>query len=97
VLARAATQKAPRKPSILSWVGTPAWWQQLPRPARAAAVAILAVGLALGGMMGWDANRNGRSPSPAAEPSDALAAYSLDYLADAPAGSLAQVVMALNQ
>jgi len=97
VMARAATQKAPRKLSILAWGGTPEWWQELPGPARAAAAAILVFGLALGGVMGWDANRNGPKASPAAAPSDALAAYNLDYLAEAPAGSLAQVALALNE
>ena len=97
VMARAATQKAPRKLSVLAWAGLPGWWQELPGPARAAAAAILVVGLALGGVMGWDANRNGSNAAPPAAPADALAAYNLDYLAEAPAGSLAQVVLALNQ
>jgi hypothetical protein len=69
----------------------------LAHPVRAAAAAVLVASLALGAVMGWDANRNGRSPSSVATQPDALAAYNLDYLAEAPAGSLAQVVMALDQ
>jgi len=75
----------------------PVWWDELTRPARIAAAVLLALGLSLGALMGWDVNRNGRSPSSTADRTDALAAYNLDYLDDAPAGSLAQVVMTLNK
>jgi len=97
VMARAAARKAPAPLRLLRWVPSFEWWQEMARPTRAAAAAALVFGLALGAVMGWDANRTSRSPSPAAAPPDALAAYNLDYLAEAPAGSLAQVVLALNQ
>gem|GEM_PF-4211923 len=66
-------------------------------PTRAAAAAVLWFGLALGAVMGWDVNRNGGNPLPPSGKPDALAAYNLDYLGDAPAGSLAQVVLALDR
>jgi anti-sigma factor RsiW len=97
VMARAAAcgESAPKRTG--SALPAFAWWRELARPARAAAAAVLVVGLALGAMMGWDMNRNGRIPQPTSGKSDALAAFNLDYLGDAPAGSLAQVVMALNK
>jgi anti-sigma factor RsiW len=97
VMARAAEQKAQAPLRLVALFPRFAWWEDLARPARAAAAAVLVAGLALGAVMGWDANRNGRSPSSVATQPDALAAYNLDYLAEAPAGSLAQVVMALDQ
>jgi len=97
VMARATEQKAQAPLRLVAFFPRFAWWEDLARPARAAAAAVLVAGLALGAVMGWDANRNGRTPSPVATQPDALAAYNLDYLAEAPDGSLAQVVLALNQ
>ena len=97
VMARAVAQKAPAPLRLLPWLPSFDWWQEMAGPARAAAAAVLIAGLALGAVMGWDANRNGRTPSPVATQPDALAAYNLDYLAEASDGSLAQVVMALDQ
>jgi anti-sigma factor RsiW len=64
---------------------------------RSAAAAVLTVGLAVGSYMGWSAER---SMSPAvvagtAEQTDSLDAYNLDYLGDAPDGSLAGSYLAL--
>lgn len=97
VMARAAARKTPAPLRLAAWLPSFAWWQEMARPTRAAAAAVLVFGLALGAVMGWDLNRNGASALPPAAKPDALAAYNLDYLAEAPAGSLAQVVMALNQ
>jgi anti-sigma factor RsiW len=98
VMARAAAARNARAPfRLVARLPGFDWWEDLARPARAAAAAVLVAGLAMGAVMGWDANRNGRSPSAVATQPDALAAYNLDYLAEAPAGSLAQVVMALDQ
>jgi hypothetical protein len=64
---------------------------------RAAAAAMLVVGLLAGLAMGWNTVQ-----APAAKPSaqaapqgDPLAGYNLDYLGDAPSGSLADGYMAL--
>ena len=96
VMARAATRKTPVPLRLVAWLPSFAWWQEMTRPRRAAA-AVLVFGLALGAVMGWDLNRNGRNSLPPSGKPDALAAYNLDYLGDAPAGSLAQVVMALDK
>ncbi len=58
---------------------------------RIAAAAVLAFGLTAGSYMGWSA---GRSRAPAAQ-DDPLSAYNLDYLGDAPDGSLASSYLAL--
>ncbi len=58
---------------------------------RIAAAAVLAFGLTVGSYMGWSA---GRSMAPAAHV-DPLNAYNLDYLGDAPDGSLARSYLAL--
>jgi len=97
VMARAAAQKAPVPPRLVAWLSSIAWWQEMALPTRAAAAAVLWFGLALGAVMGWDVNRNGGNPLPPSGKPDALAAYNLDYLGDAPAGSLAQVVLALDR
>ena len=97
VMARAATRKTPVPLRLVTWLPSFVWWQEMARPRRAAAAAVLVFGLALGAVMGWDLNRNGRNPLPPSGKPDALAAYNLDYLGDAPAGSLAQVVMALDK
>ena len=75
----------------------PVWWDDLTHPARIAAAVLLALGLSLGALMGWDVIRNGSNPAPIVAKADTMAAYNLDYLGDAPAGSLAQVVMTLNK
>jgi anti-sigma factor RsiW len=60
---------------------------------RIAAAAVLGFGLVVGSYMGWSA---GRSTSQAAiAQSDSLDAYNLDYLGDAPDGSLAGSYLAL--
>ena len=58
---------------------------------RIAAAAVLVFGLTAGSYMGWSA---GRSTAPAAQ-IDRLNAYNLDYLGDAPQGSLASSYLAL--
>jgi len=95
VMARAAAIEASAPIRLVAWLPSFEWWQEMARPTRAAAV--LAVGLALGAIMGWDANRNGLNPPPVVAKADTMAAYNLDYLGDAPAGSLAQVVMTLDR
>ena len=60
---------------------------------RAAAAAVLLIGLAAGTLMGWQTSqRAATSQTMAADP---VATYGLDYLADAPEGSLAGVYLSL--
>jgi len=64
---------------------------------HAAAAAMLAVGLGVGLAIGWGARPAAPqvSTSSAAAGGDPLAAYKLDYLSDAPDGSLAGTYLAL--
>jgi anti-sigma factor RsiW len=97
VMARAVARKTPVPLRLAAWRPSFAWWQEMDRPARAAAAAVLVFGLALGAMMGWDVTLNGCHALLPSDRPDALAAYSLDYLGDAPAGSLAQVVLTMDR
>lgn len=60
---------------------------------RGAAAAVLVIGLGLGSYMGWSAGRSTSQVMIAQ--SNSLAAYNLDYLGDAPDGSLASSYLAL--
>jgi hypothetical protein len=64
---------------------------------HAAAAAVLVVGLAAGLAIGWAAQPAARqiAATPATAAVDPLAAYKLDYLNDAPDGSLAGTYLAL--
>ena len=57
---------------------------------------MFAVSMGLGALMGWDASRTRTSSLGAVKP-DLVAQYSLDYFEEAPAGSLAQVYLALAE
>jgi anti-sigma factor RsiW len=70
------------------------WWRLTSTPMHAAAAAVLVIGLAIGLAMGWTA-----APSPAeaetpAQP-DPVTAYRIDYLGEAPSGSLADSYLTL--
>jgi predicted anti-sigma-YlaC factor YlaD len=75
------------------------WWSlKLFTAQTAAAAAVLVIGLAIGGVMGWDTWHNqgiqsvGKSQMAQVEPT---AIYNLDYLTDAPKGSLADTYLTL--
>jgi len=74
------------------------WWMSMSIPMRAATAAVLIVGAAAGLLMAWDTWQDSAT-RPAASvttaQSDPAALYNLDYLADAPVGSLAQVYLTL--
>lgn len=74
----------------------PVWWIELTLPARVAAIILLALSLSVGGLMGWDAGRTKESRV-ARKEKDPVAQYKLDYFEEAPAGSLAQVYLALRK
>jgi len=73
------------------------WWRMASAPMHAAAAAVLVVGLAAGLAIGWAAQPAARqiAATPATAAVDPLAAYKLDYLNDAPDGSLAGTYLAL--
>jgi len=74
------------------------WWRMASAPMHAAAAAVLVVGLAAGLALGWaarPATRQAQEDSQAMALTTALAAYNLDYLGDAPGGSLADSYLAL--
>jgi len=94
VMRRARTIAEPQRVETISFL--PAWWHAMTHPARIAAAAMFAVSMGLGALMGWDASRTRTSSLGAVKP-DLVAQYSLDYFEEAPAGSLAQVYLALAE
>ena len=62
---------------------------------RVAAAAMLTLGIGLGALMGWDLSRTPSKPSRLAAAADINAVYGLDYLSEAPDGSLASVYLTL--
>jgi len=72
------------------------WWRLVPAPMHAAAAAVLVIGLAVGLLMSWTTLPAGQAaPGQATVQADPLAPYNVDYLTDAPDGSLAQTYLAL--
>ena len=73
------------------------WWKGISMPMRAAAAAVLIVGVSVGLLMSWAAGPPiaalaDRKVTAAADPLDA---YNLDYLSDTPEGSIAEGYLAL--
>ncbi|MBN2562912.1 MAG: zf-HC2 domain-containing protein [Phycisphaerae bacterium] len=64
------------------------WWRLTSAPMHLAAAAVLAVGLAVGLMMGWTTAPSAGQMASAAQ-NDPLSTYQLDVLSEAPNGSLA--------
>ena len=71
------------------------WWTSVPVPMRLAAAAVLAISLSLGALMGWDTARGVAAAPSASAQADPTAVYNLDFLADAPSGSLAEAYLTL--
>ncbi len=86
VVARASTASAQPKVVSLPWIQNQEWWYAAAWPVRTAAAAVLVIGLAVGGLMGWDLGQDGESVASVEGESNGLAAYSLDYLGDVPEG-----------
>jgi anti-sigma factor RsiW len=81
--------------AVPSW-SLAAWWRMASAPVRAAAAAVLVVGLASGVLMGWSTWQTPAAPpTQAVSQADPLASYNVDYLTDAPDGSLAQTYLTL--
>ena len=72
------------------------WWLDLASPLRVAAAAVLVVGLAMGTLMGLDVGQSSYT-APTIAKTDALTQYNLDYMGDAPRGSLAQVFLTIEK
>ncbi len=70
-------------------------WPSFSPAMRVAAAAMLALGIGLGALMEWDLSRTPSKPSRLAAAADPNAVYGLDYLSEAPDGSLAGVFLAL--
>jgi anti-sigma factor RsiW len=70
------------------------WWRMASAPMHAAAAAVLVIGLSVGLVLGWTS-----APSPAQAESvvqgEAVDAYQIDYLGEAPSGSLADSYLTL--
>jgi len=94
VMRQARAIGKPQRAATISFL--PAWWQAMTRPARIAAAAMLALSVGLGALMGWDTSQTQKSSFGAVKP-DLVAQYSLDYFEETPAGSLAQVYLALAE
>ena len=71
------------------------WWTSVPASMRLAAAAVLVISLSLGALMGWDTARGGAAAPSASAQADPTAVYNLDFLADAPSGSLAEAYLTL--
>jgi len=92
VMRRARAIGKPQRVVTISFL--PAWWHAMTRPARIAAAAMLAMSVGLGALMGWDTGRLQES-SVGEIQTDSVVQYKLDFFEEAPAGSLAQVYLAL--
>ena len=73
------------------------WWKGISMPMRAAAAAVLIVGVSIGLLMSWAAGPPIAAPADreVTAVADPLDAYNLDYLSDAPEGSIAESYLAL--
>ena len=95
VMAQARRRIALPAPAAPSW-SLAAWWRMASAPVRAAAAAVLVIGLASGVLMGWSTwQAQAARPAQTALQADPLASYNVGYLTDAPEGSLAQTYLAL--
>ncbi len=89
----AAARQSATTRSAAAW-NPLAWWRLASAPMHAAAAIVLVAGLAAGLVMGWaSAPSAARAAAPAQV--DPLDPYSVDYLGEAPAGSLADSYLAL--
>jgi anti-sigma factor RsiW len=85
-------QAEPRPSRILTWRPV-LFWREMPAATRVAAAAMLVLAIGLGALMGRDLS-SGPKPAgiAAAEMNDV---YALDYLSEAPDGSLADAYLTL--
>ena len=95
VMARARSRVGQRKP-FWATVELPfRWWMESAFPLRVGTATVLVLGLTVGLLMGWDTARGRAACGPAPEDADLFAVYNVDYLEEAPSGSLAEAYLAL--
>jgi len=70
------------------------WWRLTSAPMHAAAAAVLIVGLSVGVVLGWTSAPQAARAETAAE-IDPVDVYQIDYLGEAPSGSLADSYLTL--
>jgi len=85
-------QAEPRKSRSLAWRPV-LFWREMPTAMRVAAAAMLALAIGLGALMARDLS-SGPKPAGIAA-ADPNAVYRVDYLSDAPGGSLADAYLTL--
>lgn len=98
LMARAYQRQAERcRSRILSWRPV-LFWRGMPASMRVAAAAVLVIGFAIGALMGRGTSRTiAAAPQETGQVSmaDTLGSYNLDYLSEAPRGSLADAYLTL--
>ena len=70
------------------------WWRLTSAPMHAAAAAVLIVGLSVGVVLGWTSAPSAARAETAAQV-DPVDVYQIDYLGEAPSGSLADSYLTL--
>jgi anti-sigma factor RsiW len=70
------------------------WWRLTTAPMHAAAAAVLIIGLSLGVVMSWSSVSSSSQAQTAAQ-ANPVDAYQIDYLGEAPSGSLADSYLTL--
>jgi anti-sigma factor RsiW len=70
------------------------WWRLTSAPMHAAAAAVLIVGLSVGLLLGWTSAPQ-TAPTETTVQTDPVDAYQVDYLGEAPSGSLADSYLTL--
>jgi anti-sigma factor RsiW len=69
------------------------WWRVTSAPMHAAAAAVLVIGLTVGLVLGWTSVPSAAQATTVQE--DPFDAYQIDYLGEAPSGSLPEIYIAL--
>lgn len=88
----AARQRQQAQP-ITAW-NLLRWWRLTSAPMHAAAAAVLIVGLSVGVVLGWTSAPSAAQAETAAQV-DPVDVYQIDYLGEAPSGSLADSYLTL--
>jgi anti-sigma factor RsiW len=89
----AAARKRQKAQPVAVW-NLLRWWRLTSAPMHAAAAAVLIVGLSVGAVLGWTSAPPEARAETAAEV-DPVDVYQIDYLGEAPSGSLADSYLTL--
>jgi len=98
LMARAHQRQPQRHRFPILFSGLMDLWRPMPAARRVAAVAMVVIGLAVGAFMGRDTSRTMAAARPETSQVsmvDSVDSYNLDYLTEAPRGSLADVYLTL--